>query len=171
MLRQNNARRFRRILSVGIGFILFSSALEKITMAQKEIEDSNRRAVQTGFDNWLNGKGSIYDLLAADAQWTIAGNSAASRTYQSRQDFMDNVIRPFNARLSKRLVPTVRGIYADGDTVIVWWDGVATARDGKPYQNSYSWFLQMREGRIVSATAFYDSIAFNDLWTMVKPVD
>ena len=82
---------------------------------------------------------------------------------------MDNVIRPFNARLSSRLVPTVRAMYADGDTVVVLWDGVATARDGKPYTNTYSWYLQMRDGQIVNATAFYDSIAFNDLWTRVKP--
>ena len=170
MLRQNNARRFGRILWVGFGLILFALALEKTTMAQTEIEDRNRRAVQAGFDNWLNGKGSIYDLLTADAKWTIAGNSAASRTYQSRQDFMDNVIQPFNARLVKRLVPTVRGIYADGDTIIVLWDGVATARDGSTYENSYAWFLRMRDSKIVSAVAFYDSIAFNDLWTRVMPV-
>jgi hypothetical protein len=27
--------------------------------------------------------------------------------------------------------------------------------------------LQMRDGRVVGGTAFYDSIAFNDLWTRV----
>ncbi len=135
MLMQINARQLRRILCVGVGLIFFSVAIEKITMAQTDIETRNRRAVQTGFDNWLSGKGSIYDLLAPDGKWTIAGKSAASRTYQSRQDFMDQVIRPFNARLSKRLVPTVRGIYADGDTVIVLRDGVATARHGKAYEN------------------------------------
>ncbi len=140
-------------------------------MAQDDVENSNRRAVQAGFDNWRNGNGSIYDLLAPDAKWTIVGRSAASRTYQSKQDFMDNVIAPFNARLSSRLVPTVNGMYADGDMVIVLWDGVATARDGKPYKNTYSWYLQMREGRIVSAIAFFDSIAFNDLWTRVKPAE
>lgn len=171
MLMQNKESQFGRILRVGFGLILFSAALEKMAMAQTDIEDRNRRAVQIGFDNWLTGKGSIYDLLAADAKWTIAGKSAASRTYQSRQDFMDNVIRPFNARLSKRLVPTVRGIYADGDTVIVLWDGEATARDGKTYKNSYAWFLRMREAEIVSAVAFYDSIAFNDLWARVRPID
>jgi ketosteroid isomerase-like protein len=69
----------------------------------------------------------------------------------------------------RREYPTVHAVYADGDWVIVRWDGMATARDGKPYTNSYSWFLQMRDGQIVNAVAFYDSIAFNDLWTRVKP--
>ena len=31
---------------------------------------------------------------------------------------MEAVINPFDARLSSRLIPTVRGIYADGDMVI-----------------------------------------------------
>jgi ketosteroid isomerase-like protein len=74
------------------------------------------------------------------------------------------VIAPFNARLSRRLVPTVRGIYADGDMVVVLRDGRATARDGKPYKNTYSWFLQMRNGKIVSAVAFFDTIEFTDFW-------
>lgn len=134
-----------------------------------EHQEGNRRVVQAAFDDWRSGTGNVYDLLAPDAKWTIVGHSAASRAYQSRQDFMDNVIRPFNARLSSRLVPTVRGVYADGDTVIVLWDGVATALDGKSYENSYSWYLHMQDGQIVSATAFYDSIAFNDLWNRITP--
>jgi len=59
--------------------------------------------------------------------------------------------------------------YTDGDMVIVLWDGAAMARDGKSYENTHSWYLQMKNGKIVSATAFYDAIAFNDLWKRVRP--
>jgi uncharacterized protein len=52
---------------------------------------------------------------------------------------MEVVINPFNARLSKPLVPTVRGLYAAGDMVIALFDGEGTARDGRPYRNTYSW--------------------------------
>ena len=82
---------------------------------------------------------------------------------------MDQVILPFNARLQTPLVPTVQGIYADGDMVIVLWDGAAIARDGKSYENTYSWYLKMRNGKIVSATAVYDSITFDQLWRRVRP--
>jgi ketosteroid isomerase-like protein len=54
-------------------------------------------------------------LLAPDAEWTIVGSSPLSRTYRNRQEFLDTVIHPFNARMATPLVPTVRGIYADGD--------------------------------------------------------
>jgi ketosteroid isomerase-like protein len=49
-----------------------------------------------------------------DAEWTIVGSSPLAKTYHSRKEFIDAVIEPFNARMSKPLVPTVRGIYADG---------------------------------------------------------
>jgi ketosteroid isomerase-like protein len=101
---------------------------------RSETETRNLELVQIGFERWKEGTGSVYDLLAPTAQWTIVGNSLMSKVYQSRQEFMDEVIHPFNARLSSPLVPAVRGLYADGDTVIELFDATGTARDGKPYR-------------------------------------
>jgi uncharacterized protein len=137
--------------------------------AEEDIESNNKKAIQAGFDAWRNGTGGVFDLLASDAKWTIVGNSPVSRTFTSRQEFLDVVITPFNARLSSRLVPTVRGVYTDGDMVIVLWDGEGTARDGKSYKNTYSWYMRMRDGKIVDATAFFDTVEFNDFWTRIKP--
>lgn len=159
---------FRNLLCF-VGMVLVLTVASVNAAAQDDIEAKNRRAVQTGFDNWRRGIGSIFDLLASDAKWTIVGNSVVAGTYHSRRDFMDQVILPFNERLSTKLVPTVRGIYTDGDMVIVLWDGAGMARDGKPYENTYSWYLQMKNGKIVNVTAFYDSIAFNDLWKRIRP--
>lgn len=132
-------------------------------------EETNRAIVQKGFDAWAAGTGSPYDYLADNARWTIVGNNVAARTYPSKEAFMSEVIRPFNARMKTGLVPTVRRLYADGDTVVAFFDAEGTARDDKPYRNTYSWFLQMKDGRIVEAHAFFDSIAFDDFWKRVPP--
>ncbi len=131
--------------------------------------EGNKVLVQRGFDAWRDGTGSPYDLLAPDANWTIMGNSLAARSYPTREAFLTDVIRPFNARMRDRLIPTIHRLYADGDTVIVLFDAKGTARDGKPYANSYAWFLQMKDGRIVRAQAFFDSIAFDEFWRRVTP--
>jgi uncharacterized protein len=137
---------------------------------RQDLEARNKAIVQSGFDKWKDGTRSIFELLAPDAKWTIVGNSPMSRTYQNRQEFLDQVITPLNARFSSRLIPTVvRGIYADGDMVIVLFDGAGTARDGKPYKNTYSWYLRMKDGQIVDAVAFFDTIAFTEFWTRVSP--
>jgi hypothetical protein len=163
------AVQLRTVLWVFIGVFFVMPAMRGTAMAQADVEEKKRQVVKVAFDNWRRGTGSVFDLLASDAKWTISGLAVASGTYQSRRDFMDQVIVPFNARLSTPLVPTVRAIYADGDMIIVLWDGAALARDGKSYENTYSWFLKMRDGKIVSATAVFDSIAFNDLWKRVRP--
>jgi hypothetical protein len=131
--------------------------------------ERNRETVRAAFEAWRGGTGSVFDLLEPDARWTIVGNAPVSRTYASRQEFLDVVIAPFNARLSRRLVPTVRDVYADGDTVIALFDAEGTARDGKPYRNTYTWYMRMRGGRIVDVIAFFDTIEFTDLWTRVRP--
>ncbi|WP_236735140.1 nuclear transport factor 2 family protein [Mycolicibacterium elephantis] len=132
-----------------------------------ETEAHNLEVVRAGFDAWSNGSGSPYEVLADDAVWEIVGNSAASRVYTGKEDFLSNVIRPFNARMATPLRPTIRDIYADADTVIVFFDAEGTARDGLPYRNTYSWFLTLADGQIIRGTAFFDSIAFNDFWQRV----
>jgi ketosteroid isomerase-like protein len=131
------------------------------------LEARNKALIEAKLAAWGAGTGSPYELLADDATWTITGKSLASKTYSSREAFMSEVIRPFNARMSVGLKPTIRSIYAEGDTVVVLFDAKGTARDGRPYENSYAWFLDLRDGKITKATAFFDSIAFNDLWTRV----
>ena len=60
-------------------------------------------------------------------------------------------------------------VQPDGDMIIVLWDSAVTARDGKACENTCTWYLEMRDGKIANAIAFYDSVEFNDLGTRVKP--
>lgn len=141
-------------------------------MAQPHAADhdttaDDRHVVERHFAAWRDGTGSPFELLTDDATWTIVGRSAAAGTYRGREAFMSAVIRPFNARMRQGLRPDVRRIYADGSTVIVHFDAEGTARDGLPYRNTYAWILRMEGGRIVEATAFFDSIAFDELWSRV----
>jgi len=134
-----------------------------------DTEARNRDIVQGGLEAWAAGTGSPYDLLADDATWTIVGHSAASKTYPTKEAFLSEVIRPFNARMKVGLKPKIRNLYADGDTVVAFFDASGTAKDGVPYTNTYAWFLELRDGNIVKAHAFFDSVAFNELWARVKP--
>jgi ketosteroid isomerase-like protein len=135
------------------------------------IEARNRSLVEEKFAAWAAGTGSPYDLLADDVNWTIVGRSDASKTYPSREAFLSEVIRPFNARMREGLRPTIRNLYVDGDSVVIFFDASGVASDGEPYRNTYAWFWEMADGRIVRAHAFFDSIEFNDLWRRVAPAD
>jgi uncharacterized protein len=132
-------------------------------------EESNKALVQTSFDRWKNATGGPFELLAPDAEWTIIGSSPLSKTYHSKQTFLDEVINPFNARMSTPLVPTVRGIYADGDMVIILFDAEATVRDGRPYHNTYTWYFQMEDAQVVKVIALFDTRDFDEFWNRVSP--
>jgi len=124
----------------------------------------SKQLIQKGFDQWTNGSASFFDLLADDVTWTITGNSPIAKTYNSRQQFLDEAITPINERLSERIVPTLRALYAEGDMVIALWDGKGIAKDGISYSNTYSWYMKVKGEKIVEVIAFFDSIELADLW-------
>ena len=129
----------------------------------------NLATIQAGFDAWRAGTGTPLDLLADDAIWQVLGNSVAAGTYYGKQDLVDRLLQPFNARLSERLIPTVREIHADGNTVIAFFDGEGTALDGLRYRNTYGWLMHLREDQIINMQVLFDSIPLDDLWQRVKP--
>jgi ketosteroid isomerase-like protein len=140
-----------------------------MAQTKTEIEARNKALVQAGFEAWKAGTGSPFDLLADEASWTIVGNSDAANTYPSKEAFLQQVIRPFNARMTEGIKPSIRGLHADGEAVIIFFDAAGVARDGKPYTNTYAWFFDMRGDKVIRAHAFFDSLPFNDLWRRLQP--
>lgn len=143
-----------------------------MTEAPSSPTEANRQAVTQAFAAWREGTGAITDVFAPDMVWRIEGHSLASKEYGDKQQFIDEVLAPFGARFatSDPFRPTsIRSVHADGDTVIVVWDGRGIANDGQTYENSYAWIMKMRDGMVIDGTAFYDSISFNELWTRVQP--
>jgi len=134
--------------------------------------EANRETIRRAFHAWQQGTGAIAEVFAPDMVWRIEGHSLASKEYRDRQEFMDEVLAPFSARFSSSepfRPARIRSINADGDTVVVVWDGHGIATDGRPYENSYAWIMRLADGKVIDGTAFYDSISFNDLWTRVRP--
>lgn len=143
-------------------------AVSAISIADGQTPSANKKIIQAGFDRWAKGTGSFFDLLADDVKWTITGSTPLSKTYNSKKQFLDEVINPLNDRLSKKIVPSVRALYAEGNTVIALIDGKATAKDNCSYNMSYGWFMEMKNGRIVKVTAFLDGIQFADIMKRIK---
>lgn len=159
----------RHLIARALVFMLATVGSLHLQGGMALAQTANKAIVEAAFKAWSDGTGSPFDLLTENAPWTIVGQSVASKTHEGREAFMRDVIRPFNARMREPLKPAIRRIYTDGDTVIVFFDAKGMARDGRPYENTYAWFLEMHDGRVTSAVAFFDSVVFNDFWARVKP--
>lgn len=135
---------------------------------------SNREIVRDAFAAWQTGAGHVTSIFAPHMTWEIVGRSAVSRRYADTKQFLDEMLYPFAARFSPTAAfrpVAIRGIYADDEqgTVVVVWDGEGTTVKGTAYRNTYAWVMTLDDGLIVEATAFFDSIAFNELWENVEP--
>jgi len=134
---------------------------------KSQVANKNKEMIKQAFENWRSGTGSFFDLLADDVTWTIPGRSPIARTYNSRRQFLQDAIEPLNQRLSEKIIPTVKALYAEGDMVVALWDGHAVAKDGIAYDNTYSWYMRIKNGRIINVVAFFDSIELAELWKRV----
>ncbi len=141
-------------------------------MTSRDETEANRSTMTAAFAGWRDSGRPIADTFAPEMTWRIVGHSAASRSYGDKAAFVDEVLVPFGRRFSATdpFRPVrIDGVHADGDTVIVRWDGRGTTIAGTAYENTYAWFMRMRDGQVIDGVAFYDSISFNHLWTTVTP--
>jgi uncharacterized protein len=134
--------------------------------------EANRTLMTATFEAWRDGAEPFPYTWASDMVWRLEGRSIASREYASKGEYIEEFVKPFGARFrpSDRFRPTrIRAVHADGDTVVVLWDGRGIATDGRPYENTYAFFMRMHDGKVVDVTALTDSIALDDLLERVQP--
>lgn len=153
--------------------LAFAALIGGLALAQNRdsTTERNRQFIAQAFEKWAAGGGTFFqDVLAPDATWTIKGTSPAAGSYRGRDALLEQAVAPFAARLSSPVRPTVKGVWAEGDHVIVHWDGAATAADGAPYSNSYVWIFRMANLRASEVTAFLDLVPYDDVIRRI-PID
>lgn len=139
---------------------IFMTAMHYSAVASsndKSEEAVNAALIAESFEKWAKGEGSMFDLLSERARWTVAGVSPVSSVYESKQELVEQAVNPIHAKLSGGISPTLRHIVAQGNKVVVIWDGKATAKDGTSYDNSYAWHLTMSDGKVIEVIAFLDT--------------
>ena len=120
--------------------------------------EDNRKVMQDAVERWRAGDGgAIFRLLDDEVQWTVTGTTPISRRYTSRRDFVDNALKPLSALLDGAIDPTVINVLADGDQVVLQWDGSAKTKGGMPYMNRYCWVMRFTDGKVVEGLAYLDT--------------
>jgi ketosteroid isomerase-like protein len=159
----------RHLWPLIIAAVSVISALFPLKAEAQGATERNRRFIAQAFEQWSNGSSSFFqDVLAPDVIWTIKGTSPAAGTYRNRQDFLDRAVKPFADRMSSPVRPTVKNIWADGDHVVVYWDGAGKAADGQPYRNSYVWIFRMVGQRAAEVIAFLDLVPYDAVISRVR---
>lgn len=151
---------------VGWTMLTFCALLPHAATASEnaDIATGNKRVVTEAFDRWAAGGTTFFnDLLAPDVVWTVEGSGPNAGTHRGRDALIERAVRPLAARLSDPIKPVSTRIWADGEHVIVNWEGAARARDGLAYTNRYVWIMRMQDGKAVEVNAFLDLARFDDV--------
>ena len=125
----------------------------------------NRKLVEDAFAKWSRGDGgAFFSLLADDVRWTVIGSTPVSRTYTSKPAFQEGAVQPLGTKLTGAIQPTVRNIIAEGDKVVLQWEGRATGKNGTIYHQTYCWVMRVENGKVLEGTAYLDTELISHLW-------
>ncbi len=126
--------------------------------------ERNRKIVEDAVAAWTAGDGAaIFRILDDDVRWTVIGTTPVSGTYNGRQDFIDRALKPLGARLDGAITPKIVDIIAEGDLVVLLWNGTGRMIDGSSYHNQYSWVMRFKDGKVREGTAYLDTELVNQL--------
>jgi uncharacterized protein len=118
----------------------------------------NKQLIEDAFAAWTRGNGdAFYNLLAADVRWTVIGSTPVSRTYLSRDAFLDGAVKPFYDKLAGPILPTVRDIIAEGDKVVLQWEGRTSGKNGTIYYQTFCYVMRFADGKVCEGTAYLDT--------------
>ena len=118
----------------------------------------NKRLMQYAFDELANGNGRpLMGLLGEDVRWTIIGTTAWSRSYEGVQAVREELMRPLFAQFTDRYTNEATRIIAEGDLVVIECQGSATAKGGKPYNQTYCYVCRLAEGKVRELTEYLDT--------------
>lgn len=121
--------------------------------------ETNKRLVEEFFSKISSRDlDAAYEMLHDDVAWWSAGgeNLAFSGTL-SKSAFIEGV-NNFDTIFSEtpKLIP--RSMIAEGDRVAVELSGHAVLKDGRNYDNLYHHQITFKDGKIVAAREYHDTL-------------
>ncbi|ANL34653.1 nuclear transport factor 2 family protein [Rhizobium phaseoli] len=112
----------------------------------------------------------FFEHVADDVDWTVMGTHPLAGRYHSKKDFRAGTFDKLHKVLPAGTQLTVQNILADGDWAIVELRSMATARNGRRFDNRYCWLCHFSAGRIVEVRTYLDSWLVGELFRQ-NPID
>jgi uncharacterized protein len=128
------------------------------TVTQNTVTESNRAVIASVMEALAQGNTRPFgDAMADDFTWHMIGTTPWSGTFAGKAEVRQRLITPLFAQFATQYKNAPKRILADGDFVIVECRGDVITKRGKPYRNSYCYVIQMREGKMVELTEYFDT--------------
>jgi uncharacterized protein len=124
----------------------------------------NKQLMQRVFAELEKGNGRPFmDALADDARWNVIGSSPWSGTYDGKQAIVDQLMRPLFGQFAGEYTASASRVIAEDDVVVVEARGQATTKSGRPYNQTYCYVFQLRDGHVHELTEYIDTDLVNQV--------
>ncbi|MEH6525733.1 MAG: hypothetical protein V7723_06640 [Sneathiella sp.] len=105
-----------------------------------------------------NESEKFFARVRDDVQWTVKGTHPLAGHYRSKQNFLAATFSRLNLILQEGVVLKVEHIFTANNTAVVEMKSLSTAKNGKPFNNTYCWVVEFdSEKNIAVVRAYLDS--------------
>lgn len=127
--------------------------------------DESRKAVIAAWEIFASrDQARIGDLFTVNAEWRAPEGNATALALQGpsrmagREAIAAFLATGFRRLFARDVSIELRGVHADGDTVVVEERMTATLADGRLYDNEYCFVFELRAGRIHRVREYMDTL-------------
>jgi ketosteroid isomerase-like protein len=124
-----------------------------------------RATIERAVRAWAEGDDkAFWRLLAPDVEYSVIGTTPVSGSYAGRRAFFDGALLPMGALLAEGTRPLEYDIIAEGSRVVLMWRGEGVMTNGAPYNQSYCWVMEVRDGQVRRLKAYLDTALVSALF-------
>ena len=106
----------------------------------------------------------FFEHVADDVRWRVMGTHPLAGVYRSKSEFIHETFERLNKCLSGGVRLKVSNLLVQGNIAVVEMESISTARNGKPFNNTYCWIVEFDgEGIVRNVKAYVDSALVQNL--------
>jgi ketosteroid isomerase-like protein len=118
----------------------------------------NKALIESVFAELANGNGQPFmDALSDDVCWTVIGSSEWSGSYAGKRAVIDRLMRPLFSQFADQYTARAIRIIAEDNVVVAEARGQVNTKSGKPYNQTYCYVFQLRDGKVSELTEYLDT--------------
>jgi ketosteroid isomerase-like protein len=120
--------------------------------------EEHKAMLKNMFAEFAKGNGeALLDALDDNIQWTLTGTTSISKTYNGKQEVIEDFLGPIGELMDGHIHITPENFIADGDYVALQGRGEARTKAGVDYNNTYCWVYKFKDGKIISIVEYLDT--------------
>jgi uncharacterized protein len=131
------------------------------------MSNSNKDIVMTAWKKFSTRDPAVIEAcFTEDAAWIVPERNATALALGrgevkrlNRQEIVEFVAHEFGRVFVSGVNIEIKGVYGDGDTVVVEQRFSATIANGNAYQNDYCFVFKVHDGKIAEMREYMDTLS------------